>query len=498
MAVIIKDNQALEFTNPSADPTAIDICGCGGNYCQPVQTNDIINIQGETTQFNTTNLSVLSGWTFGTGWSNFSGVIVGDGVPTDTTQAVSNVLGLGTNRIYDIFINATTKKVQQFSGTVQFYSPSTISFDDDYYSLQAGDTVTVSGGSGNDGTYTVVSATSGSGATFIFVAETTITNELWPTTVVDMPTAYNPEPNKGYRFKFNGSYLELPVVSPDTTGDFTSQAYLLRYTVTTGGTITDDRIRIECSDPDIIVEINSIIIRLVSRVGIAVYKDGSLFYSAFNPTTIITYYPVDMRYVSNRSGLAQLAFVPVLWNASINFSTFSGVVIGCSQLSFYDSTNTGATPGTENVSNCIDIKETHPCTLMFNASNDDNAFGFDYTTGTGFQHFLRVYSKIDVTGYPEEVETPYIFSNNNRVLMFARRDKEYTLFIGDAPVHIHDLLSIMRLHDTFAIGTNIFTDLVPYTKESGYELNRRKSSKLKQATFTVRETQGLASNFPCN
>ena len=82
--------------------------------------------------------------------------------------------------------------------------------------------------------------------------------------------------------------------------------------------------------------------------------------------------------------------------------------------------------------------------------------------------------------------------------MFARRDKEYTLFIGDAPVHIHDLLSIMRLHDTFAIGTNIFTDLVPYTKESGYELNRRKSSKLKQATFTVRETQGLASNFPCN
>ena len=82
--------------------------------------------------------------------------------------------------------------------------------------------------------------------------------------------------------------------------------------------------------------------------------------------------------------------------------------------------------------------------------------------------------------------------------MFARRDKEYTLFIGDAPNHIHDLLSIMRLHDTFSIGTNIFTDLVAYTKESGYELNRRKTSNLKQATFTVRETQGLASNFPCN
>jgi hypothetical protein len=38
---------------------------------------------------------------------------------------------------------------------------------------------------------------------------------------------------------------------------------------------------------------------------------------------------------------------------------------------------------------------------------------------------------------------------------------------------------------------------VEYIKESAYELNRRKTSALKQAIFTVREKQGLASNFGC-
>lgn len=498
MAITVKKNQALEFTDVNAALSALDICGCSGNYCQPVQTNDIINIQGAAGLFNDTNLSVLASWNFGTGWVNDGGVIVGDGVPTDTTQAISNALGLGTNRIYDIFINATTERIQQYSGIVQFYAPSTISFDDGYFNLKAGDSVTVSGGSGNDGTYTVTSCVSDSGSTFIFVAETTITNELYGTTVVDMPNANNPQANKGYRFKFNGAYLELPIVTPDTTGDFTSQAYLLRYTIDTGGTITDDRIRVECSDSDIIVKINSITITLVSRVGIAVYKDGGLFYSAFAPYGIVTYYPVAMRYINNLSGAAELPFVSVLWNASIGFATFAGVVIGCSQISFYDSTSTGGTPDKLNVSNCINTQVYQACTLVFNAANNDNAFGFDYTTGGGsFQHFLRVYSKMDVTAYPEETESPYIFSNNNRVLMFARRDTEFSIYVGDAPNHIHACLSHMRLHDRFSIGVNIGSDLAEYVKDGNYELDRRKTSKLKQATFTVREKQGLASNFPC-
>lgn len=155
-------------------------------------------------------------------------------------------------------------------------------------------------------------------------------------------------------------------------------------------------------------------------------------------------------------------------------------------------------PDRNNLSNCINVQPTHDCTLMFNAYNYDNAFGFTYTnTSPVMQHFLRVKAKMDVTAYPEETETPYIFSNNNRVLMFARRDKEYTVFITDAPDHIHDCLSHMRLHDEFKIGTGIYTGLQFYVKESAYELNRRKTSSLKQATFTVREKQGIAGNFPC-
>jgi len=494
MAVTIKDNQALEFTNPSADPTAIDICGCGGSYCQPVQTNDLINIQGTVTENSTTNLSELASWNFGTGWSNDSGVIVGDGVPTDTIQAISNALGLGTNSIYSIYINASVRFV--YNGSMIFGASNSIvigTLDD--IRFVAGGQIIITGTALNDGAYTIVSFVLGGLGWVVTVVETTIVDEVITATAI-IPGGGAIVPDGGYRFKFNGSYLELPIVSPDTTGDFTSQPYLLRYAIMTGGAIVDDRIRVECSSPDIIVEINSIIIRNVSRVGAALYKNGAFVVSSDAPSGI-SYYPLNT-YISNYSGMASLAFTPILFNYTITISTlFGGGLDGCYQISLYDSFGEVDDPKTA-VSNCMEIKETHPCTLVFNASNDDNAFGFDYTTGTGFQHFLRVYSKMDVTAYPEEVETPYIFSNNNRVLMFARRDKEYTLFIGDAPNHIHDLLSIMRLHDTFSIGTNIFTDLVAYTKESGYELNRRKTSNLKQATFTVRETQGLASNFPCN
>ena len=145
-------------------------------------------------------------------------------------------------------------------------------------------------------------------------------------------------------------------------------------------------------------------------------------------------------------------------------------------------------PDEFNVSNCFNVVSDAPCTLLFTATNNDNAFDFDYSHG--LVHKLRVECKMDVTAYPEEVEVPYIFSNNERVLMFARRDTEYSIFVTDAPDHIHACLSMMRLNDTFTING------AEYIKQSAYELNRRKTSKLKQATFTVFNKQGISSNFP--
>lgn len=498
MAVTIKQNQALAFTAYDAAATALNICSGADDYCQPVQTDDWIYIQGTIGENSTTNLSVLAGWAFGTGWSNVSGVITGDGVPNDTTQAASNDLGLLPNTRYSIYIDATTLINQQYIGPATFLAETMINPNSIYipttgYVLNPGDTFTVTGSASNNGTFTVVSTVISTG--IAIVVEEAVVNETPASVTITMPDTYLPTPNEGYRIKLNGAYLDLPIVAPDTTGDFTSQAYLLRY-IYSSASIIDDKIRIECSDPDIIVKINSVIIRNMSRVGAALYKDGGFVVSSDVPSGI-TYYPVDT-YISNVSGTENLDFVPLLWNYKIIIATlFGGGLDGCYQISLYDSFGEVDDPKTA-VSNCFEVKETQPCTLLFNADNDDNAFGFDYVTDTQFQHFLRVYSKMDITGYPEEADGPYIFSNNSRVLMFARRDREFSLFIGDAPNHIHDLLSIMRLHDTFAVGTTIFFDLVEYVKESGYDLGRRKSSTLKQATFTVLEKQGLASNFPCN
>lgn len=142
-------------------------------------------------------------------------------------------------------------------------------------------------------------------------------------------------------------------------------------------------------------------------------------------------------------------------------------------------------------SNCINLKDTHDCTLLFEASNSDDAFGFDYTNGN-FTQKLRVKAKMDVIGYPEEKEE-YRFSNNTRAILFAQSESEYDIKIGDAPEYIHRALSLFRLHDSFIIGSG--NDR--YIASSDYDLRGRKTSKLKQAVFNVKDRTGLASNYSC-
>jgi len=134
---------------------------------------------------------------------------------------------------------------------------------------------------------------------------------------------------------------------------------------------------------------------------------------------------------------------------------------------------------------CIKIGEPD-CTILMTADNNDAAFGFDYSNG--FIHSLRVTGIYDVTGYPEEAET-FNYSNNDNTILYGRSEKELTVFIGDAPEYIHDCVRHLRLHDTFTIDGSEFI------KVSGYDLNRRKTSDNKQATFTVKEKQGIAPNY---
>jgi len=143
-----------------------------------------------------------------------------------------------------------------------------------------------------------------------------------------------------------------------------------------------------------------------------------------------------------------------------------------------------------NCFNCVTVQDADAsCTLKFTATNNDNAFGFDYSHG--LTHELRLEAKMVVSGFPEEKEE-YLFSDNSRKLLFARRDTEYEISVTDAPDYIHECLSMMRLNDTFTI------DGVEYIADGNYDLRKRKTSDLKQAVFTVKKKQGIASNYSCS
>lgn len=142
-----------------------------------------------------------------------------------------------------------------------------------------------------------------------------------------------------------------------------------------------------------------------------------------------------------------------------------------------------------NVTNCINIQTEQPCTIQLYATNLDNAFGLDYVTGA-LRHYLRVYGKIKYSDYPEEAEV-FKFSNNSNQIMFASSEKQFEVIIGDAPEQIHDCIVILRLHDIFQI------DSIDYVRSGNYDLNRRRSSDNSQAIFTVKEQDGVSSNYSC-
>jgi hypothetical protein len=143
-----------------------------------------------------------------------------------------------------------------------------------------------------------------------------------------------------------------------------------------------------------------------------------------------------------------------------------------------------------NVSSCINLQTTHPCTLLLYAANLDNAFGFDYVSGA-LRHYLRIEAKKDVSGFPEEKEE-YRFSDNSRELLYAMSETEYEINVTDAPDYIHACIRMMRLNDVFQI------DATEYVADSNYDFKKRRSSKLKQSMFTVKDKDGISSNYSCS
>lgn len=617
MAITIPKNQALAFNPESA-------CNCGGSYCQPWQTGDTINFQGKISPATGENILLngdfgsSTGWTLGTGWKIAGGKLWGIAVSTSTTKATSYPLGMSSAGIYGVYADIQTYKGSgQATGlTVTSFTASTkeIVIAGDYTSHE-GDTVLIVGGLNNK-IVTFDSVVYATGNSTITVLESIVDESS-----VTCDFVYNPvntiNANHGYRMKLNGSYLPMPST---TAGSGTSQNLLL-FWVKTAGSISRDMIDIECTDNNIVVQVNSLSAYKYSKVGLSAFNaSGTMVFSDDAPAQV-TYYPTSYYSSDNTTGTGSLSAPSVTWIASLNLSTWLGAISGCSRIGVYDSLWTGQnavmngnfdtdlsfwtagtywawdaaqiakwTPpggtyttsdlsqtvkllgglkytfqftetftspsylcnvyyavngGTEQllgsfagvgsqsatldlsaysgiadvsirfregqknhnigidavsiiasapdedlITSCISIQASQSNTLLLSSSNNDSAFDLDFSHA--FTMNLRMTARIDLTGYPEDVEK-YTFSDNSEALLFARSQREYTVFTGDAPDHIHDCARIMRLMDQFSVtdcnGTKSFV------REGGYSITRRKSSNLKQATFTIHEAVGVSSNY---
>lgn len=158
---------------------------------------------------------------------------------------------------------------------------------------------------------------------------------------------------------------------------------------------------------------------------------------------------------------------------------WSGVEEGCYKIYF--------SQGIDYVSDCIDLKLAHGCTLLLSWTNDENAYGFNFED-LNFTPKLRVKAKLWQPGYPKEKD---VFKDNagNRTTLKSETSKEKILTIGDAPEYIHDALAIGVEHDDFYIDGLKYTN-----EETEYIPKWRKSSQLAPSEVVVIKDQFLRNN----
>jgi hypothetical protein len=143
--------------------------------------------------------------------------------------------------------------------------------------------------------------------------------------------------------------------------------------------------------------------------------------------------------------------------------------------------------GIDYVSDCIDLKLSHGCTLLLSWTNDENAFGFNYED-LSFQPQLRVKAKLWQPNYTKEKD---VFKDNagNRTILRSETSKDELLTVAEMPEYLHDALAIGVEHDDF------YVDGLKYTnEETEYTPKWRKSSQLAPVEVVVIKDQFLRNN----
>lgn len=115
----------------------------------------------------------------------------------------------------------------------------------------------------------------------------------------------------------------------------------------------------------------------------------------------------------------------------------------CYQIGYYNHCTYEGT-----LSNCINVKETHECTVLVTASNTCDAFGFNFRCGFDLTQRVRV------TKFNPE----YTMTNENELLsngtfrkILGQRNKTYAVILDWGDVAVHDCMSLQLLSETLTV-----------------------------------------------
>jgi hypothetical protein len=123
---------------------------------------------------------------------------------------------------------------------------------------------------------------------------------------------------------------------------------------------------------------------------------------------------------------------------------------------------------------CVSLTTDHDttmgrgCNFLLKATNDNNAFGFNFEDVT-FEPQVRVFGKLRNLTFETDAEY-YTKSTGEKILVYAEVEEKVELQIYEVPEYMHSVINMMMNMDSFMI------DGVEYVRVGEYAPNWRKSS----------------------
>lgn len=151
----------------------------------------------------------------------------------------------------------------------------------------------------------------------------------------------------------------------------------------------------------------------------------------------------------------------------------------------------------EKKSDCITIYEDDSeednqsnCTKLITYSNDSNAFGIDYESGSPSAEFsIRLPLRFFHESFPQEEEV-HALSSDEFITLWSRLEHKKLLEVGFLPYFMHKKLQLILMHDNIEIDGEYWVRRDPYQIEEG-----RMRYPLKKATVQLTDRNTIERNL---